>query len=478
MECVGVAVVLSEHDHYGWQCTMIRKIKEVVKRKEDKGIMVNVDMGQGKTAPSLTAIWELLDLMLIDYILVVAPIKIIESVWRQEAKKWDHLRNVSFSLIRGNPSDRAFALAREAQVYLVNPEHLQWLHTYLRGDFSKFQLIFVDESSLFKNPRSKRFKTIKKIKDKHMDKITFVPMTGTPIPNSIMDIWTQAYMVDGGARLGDSFTQFRARFFKPGRKLAEHVYEWDAENDAFEQIKELVADITLELSDEQKKKFPVVPVDHWIELPQQLRDAYDRLEKEMIYEWEENVIIPKHGGSRSIILRQMAAGALYKNRLLGTDFDELHREKLSYLQELIEELNRPILLTYEFKHDLVRLKQSLPELVVLNEGKVSEVVKRFQNGEIQQLALHPANAAHGLDGLQHGGCTVVWFNEIWSQERHDQLIARLARNGQEAAQVFSHYIRAKDTVERLMQKAREEKGDEQTRFRSALRKYQRERGIA
>lgn len=470
--------LLSEHDLYGWQCRMAMRIKEVTKAKEDKGVMVNVDMGQGKTAPSLTAIEEIIDIFLADCVLVIAPIKICESVWRQEAKKWEHTRAISFSLVRGNPADRAFALARRAQVYLVNPEHLQWLYSYLRGDFKRFQLIFVDESSLFKNPRSKRFKVIKKIKDAHMDSITFIPMTGTPVPNSIMDIWTQAYMIDAGHRLGDSFTQFRARFFKPGRKLADHVYEWSPETNAFEQIKELVADITLELSDEQKKKFPVVPVDHWVDLPSKLRDAYDRLEKEMIYEWEDSLIIPKHGGSRSIMLRQMAAGALYKNRLLGTEFELLHNEKIIYLQELIEELNRPILLTYEFKHDLARLKEALPGCTVLNEHPTSEIVKKWQAGHIQQLLMHPANAAHGLDGLQDGGCHVVWFNEIWSQERHDQLIARLARNGQEADQVFSHYIRSRNTVERLMQKAREEKGDEQTRFRAALRKYQRERGIA
>jgi hypothetical protein len=192
------------------------------------------------------------------------------------------LHVVKFSLIRGNPADRAFALARQADVYLINPEHLEWLHKQLRGDFKKFQICFVDESSLFKSHRSKRFKIIAKIRDKH-DDLVFVPMTGTPRPNSIMDLYTQAYMVDGGKRLGHSFSAFQKKFFHTGRKLADHVYEWEADEGAFDRIKELLADITIELSDEEKKSFPIVGKDHWLDLPAPIRSKYDELERDMLF---------------------------------------------------------------------------------------------------------------------------------------------------------------------------------------------------
>lgn len=469
-------MIRSDDDLYGWQCRLADRIKAVCKATTSKGVLVFVDMGQGKTAPSLTAIYDVMNLMLVDQVLVIAPIRICEDVWRQEAKQWRHTKQLTFSLIRGNPTDRAFALHRRADVYLVNPEHLQWLYTYLRGNFSRFQLVFVDESSLFKSPRSKRFKTVQKIKDK-TEGITIVPMTGTPTPQSIMDIWTQAYMVDGGERLGHTFSAFRSKFFKPGRKLADHVYEWTPEDHAFERIKELVADITIELSDDEKKKFPVVAKDHWVDLPKNIREKYDQLERDMIFEWEDSVTIAKHGGAKSIMLRQMASGAIYKNRLLNEDYDLLHNAKLDLLAELLEELNRPVIIAYEFRHDLARLKAFLgPEAVVMSENGTSLTRAQWNAGGIRYLLLHSASAAHGLN-LQFGGNVVIWFSEIWSQERHDQLIARLARNGQEEAQVFSHYIRAKDTVEVLMQIARQLKGDEQSRFRKALRIYQAERGM-
>jgi SNF2 family DNA or RNA helicase len=472
--------VLSEHDQYGWQCRLANRVGKVVRAKEDKGVLVFVDMGQGKTAPSLTAIVDTIDDFVVDQVLVVAPIRICEDVWRQEARKWEHARSIIFSLVRGNPADRAFALARKADVYLINPEHLDWLWTHLRGSFKRFQLIFVDESSLFKNPRSKRFKTLKKIKDKFEERITFIPMSGTPTPQSIMDIWPQVYMVDGGRRLGATFTTFRERFFKRGRSLAEHVYEWEPEPDAFEQIKELVADITLELSADEKKKFPVVEKDHWIDLPTKIREKYDFLEKEMIFEWEGSEVIAKHGGAKSIMLRQMASGAIYKNRLLDEDFNLLHDEKIDYLLELLEELNRPVMIAYEFRHDLARIRAALTKarggFTVMAENDTNNTVEAWNAGRIRNLLIHRKSAGYGLN-MQGGSNHVVWFSECWSQGDHDQVVARLARNGQEADQVFNHHIRARDTVETLMEISRRVKGDEQTRFRTALRIYQAQKGL-
>lgn len=471
-----------EHDLYGWQCRLVSRIRDTVRKAILKattalGVLVFVDMGQGKTAPSLTAIAELMEDWLADCVLVVAPIKICEAVWRQEALKWEHTRELTFSLVRGNPSDRAFALARKANIYLVNPEHLVWLFQHLRGNFDKYQIMFVDESSLFKSPKSKRFKTIKKIRLTHY-KLVIIPMTGTPRPNHIGDLWTQVFMVDCGDRLGTSYTDFQFRFMHKTKKIADHTFSWEEDEGAFEKIMALIADITIELSDDEKQKFPVVEVPHWIDLPKSAREVYDRLEKEMIYEWENSKIVPKHGGSKSIMLRQIAAGALYKNRLLSLEYDELHTEKLDYLKELLEELNRQVIITVEFKHDMIRLQQLLGKTCAnFKSGNTTDIIQRWQRGDIGQLLMHPASAGFGLDGLQDGGATVIFFNETWSQQNYSQLIARLARTGQKADQVFAHGIRARDTNEVIMQLSRQIKGDEQTRFRKALRLYQMQKGL-
>lgn len=470
---------LTEHDMYGWQARMASRIRHLLHLKGTtaKGVLVFVDAGQGKTAPSLTAIYDLLEEWAIEQCIVIAPIKICESVWRQEARKWDHTRNLTFSLVRGTPSERAFALHKKANVYLINPEHLSWLYKHLRGNFSKFPLIFVDESSLFSNPKSARFLTLKDIRDDHPD-IVFVPMTGTPLPKSILDTWTQTYLVDGGERLGDDWDTFLYRFSKRGKKLTKHHYETLPADYAFEEIKRLISDITLELGTEDKKKFPVVEVPHWIDLPKRVREQYDQLEQEMIFEWDNEEIIPKHGGARSILCRQIASGAIYKNRLLSEDFTTLHDEKLDLLSDLLEQLNRPCIISYEFRHDLARLKHLFgKDYLVLNENDADMAVRAWNSGRINNFLMHNNSNVFGLN-MQGGGHTLIGFSETWSQDKHDQLRARLARNGQEADQVFHHYIRARDTVEHLMEIARTCKGDEQARFRAALKQYQRERGIS
>ncbi len=470
----------TDDDLYGWQCRFVQKVKEAVARVYDKGVMVFVDAGQGKTVPSLTAIVDLLDDMMMDKCIVVAPIKICEGVWRQEAKKWDHTRDVRFSLVRGTAGERAFALNRPANVYLINFEHLQWLKRHLRGNFRKFPLIFIDESSLIANPKSKRFKALEDIKDNHMETVTFVVMTGTPLPKSILDIWTQAYLVDGGERLGADNDTFKYRFTKVGKRLTKDRFEVLPADFAFDEIKKLVSDITLELGDEEKKKFPVVEVPHWIDLPPRVREQYDQLEQDMIFEWENEEIIPKHGGARSIMCRQIASGAIYKNRLLSEDFTTLHDEKLDLLSDLLEQLNRPCIIAYEFRHDLARLKKLLGgDYLVLNETDGRTAEKAWNSGKINNLLMHNNSSVFGLNlQFAQNGHTIIRFSETWSQDKHDQLRARLARNGQEAEQVFDHYIRARDTVEHMMEISRTIKGDEQTRWRTALRRYQRERGIA
>jgi hypothetical protein len=133
---------------------------------------------------------------------------------------------------------------------------------------------------------------------------------------------------------------------------------------------------------------------------------------------------------------------MYKNRLLGTDFDELHNEKLDYLTELLEELNRPCLITVEFKHDILRLEKLLGKACqTFRRGNTEAVMRILYKGQFSYLLIHPASAGFGLDGLQDAANHIIFFNEIWSQQNHDQVIRRLGRTGQKEKQVFAHYLR-------------------------------------
>jgi hypothetical protein len=234
----------SEHELRPYQC----RAANIVARCERTALFI--DMGLGKTAIVLTAIADLLERNPNLRFLIVAPIKVCETVWRQEARIWDHTRHLTFSLLRGNESERAFALHRPANIYLINPELVGWLTKYLRNKWDQFTGgLIIDESSLFKDHRSKRFKSLTNygtrlalrdsegnvVRDITGKQINLPPhkfprtviMTGTPRPQNMMNLWSQFFILDHGKRLHQKFETFRGRFFHTAGEVAEHVKRYD-----------------------------------------------------------------------------------------------------------------------------------------------------------------------------------------------------------------------------------------------------------
>jgi SNF2 family DNA or RNA helicase len=128
------------------------------------GTAVHIDPGLGKTVTALTAIVEWVKTGLVTPqrpVLVVAPIKVCETVWRQEAREWTHTRHLTFELIRGDEKRRAFAQKRPAHIHLINPELLPWLQKYIRADWAaSYSALIIDESSMFKDHRAQRFRVL------------------------------------------------------------------------------------------------------------------------------------------------------------------------------------------------------------------------------------------------------------------------------------------------------------------------------
>lgn len=494
------------------------------------GTAIHIDPGLGKTIVALTAIADWYAFAIITKpVLVVAPIKVCETVWRQEAADWSHTRHLTFSLVRGDEKKRAFALARPAHIYLINPEMMSWLHKYMRGDWSRFHVLIIDESSMFKDNRSKRFRSITNygnrihvrdqcgapLKNKHGDPIYMPPhrfrrvgiLTGTPSPSGHRNLWAPFYICDHGARLHRRYDTFEKRYFHRTKQVAEHVWDvaidkeeselrpdWQAVEGAPERIHELIADITVELNaadygvlpqtfgdaskcprDNTGKPIYLHTHHHRVRMPDMLRPRYDVLEKEAVLELQRDVLMAQNGGARTMMCWQFANGAIYGQDDFGRQqTHHLHNAKLDKACELVDMLNANILIPYWFKHDLARLKErfvkeGLP-FSVLTGRKVEETIDRWNGGYIPVIFIHPQSAGHGLN-LQFGGHTMIWYSLLWSLERYLQTIARLARSGQKYP-VGIHHIITEATTDELMFLNLGERGDEQTRFRSALRSYQ------
>ena len=425
-----------------------------------------LDMGLGKTISTLYAIEQLMyDSFDVQKVLIIAPKKVAESTWAQEARKWDQTKHLRVASILGSANDRTKAVESEADIYVMNRENVQWLYEYLakRKDFP-FDMLVIDESSSFKNPQAKRFKAMRKMRPLFK---RIVILTGTPAPNTLMDLWAQMYLLDGGERLGKTITEYRTRYFRPDKTNGHIVYSYRLQQGADETIYGKIQDICMSLKAKDYLNLPdrldnVIT----IELTDRERELYREMERTHILTLVDEEISALNAATVANKLLQMANGAIYNE---DGDAIVIHRQKIERLKELVEvNEGKPILVFYNFKHDLESIKEAFPKSVEL---KTDADVEEWNWGNIQMLLAHPASAGYGLN-LQAGGHIIVWYGLTWSLEQYQQANARLHRQGQQEP-VIVHHLVAKDTMDEQVMRALERKEVGQDALLEAI-KYRKE----
>ena len=405
-----------------------------------------LEPGLGKTVISLTAVW----LLLYDYfdatkVLVIAPLRVARDTWSRECEKWAHLNGLEISKVLGSEKERKMALYKRADVYVINRENVEWLVKNKEWDFDT---VIIDELSSFKSPSAKRFKALKKVRHKIK---RIVGLTGTPAPNGLLDIWSQVYLLDGGERLGRTYSGYRSRYFHPQKYInggipADYVINEDAEDKIYEKISDICISMkALEYLEMPDCVFNKVEV----ELSEKEMKLYRKLERDLLLPLEDSDVDAANAAVLSNKLLQMAGGAVYDE---FSDVKAIHDRKLDALEDLIEAANgKPVLVFYSFKHDRDRIK----ERFAAGEINTSEDIAIWNAGEMQIALCHPASAGHGLN-LQDGGCTIIWFGLTWSLELYQQANARLWRQGQKQTVVIHHII-AKDTIDERVMRAIDDK---------------------
>lgn len=403
-----------------------------------------LDMGLGKTLIALTA---LTDLMLlgedVGKVLVVAPLMPARHTWPAEIAKWDHTARLRVSLVMGTARERDAAVCRAADVYVINRENVCWLvETF--GRAWPFKTVIVDELSSFKNRQAKRFKALRRMRPK-IHRIW--GLTGTPAPNGLMDLWAQMNLIDCGERLFRRIGQYRERYFTPGARSGHVVYDWALKRGAEDAIFERIGDIALSMRAKDELKLPG-RVDNTVEvvLPDAAMQAYRRFERDQVADIADGEITAASAAALANKLLQWANGAVYDDEGAAR---ETHAAKLDALEAIVEEAQgQPILVFYAYRHDRERLQARFPASETL-DARASDLVHRWNAGEVPLLLAHPQQAGHGLN-LQAGGHTIVWFGLTWSLEAYLQANARLDRQGQQST-VAVHHLAAKGTVdERVM----------------------------
>lgn len=390
---------------------------------------LTLDLGLGKTVSTLTAISDLIDSFEVRKVLVVAPLRVAKKTWPDEIKKWAHFKHLTYSVLCGEPKVRAKRAWENTQVHIINVENLKWLYE-LKGKKLDYDMLVLDESSMYKNRDTTRFKIARRL-SVQADRV--VLMTATPAPNGYRDLWAQTYLLDGGHRLGPTLTGFTERYFTA---LDRDGYKYALKKGAAKVVQDLLRDIMLTMKAEDYISMP----DRFenniqVELNPGARAAYDDFEKDLVMDLPEGQMVEAFSAAAlATKLMQFSNGQVYdadKNTHI------VHGDKIEALLQVIEEAQEPVLVAYSFQSDRDRILEAIPDAVVL--GKDMGVIDRWNRGEIRVLVTHPASAGHGLN-LQHGGRHLVWFGPTYSLELYLQMNARLYRQGQTRPVVIHHLI--------------------------------------
>ena len=387
-----------------------------------------LDMGLGKTVSTLTAVQQMIDDCEIEKVLVVAPKKVAETTWTTEAAKWEHLAGLRVVKVMGTEKQRRLALESPGDVYVIGRDSFVWL-CGIYGGMLPFDVLVIDELTSFKSSKSQRFKAMR-IATPTVSRV--IGLTGTPAPNGLVDLWAQIYCLDMGDRLGKSVTRYKETYFD--------VHKWNnievratCKPGCEKLIRDKIADICLSMQAKDYLQLPDLLVHtERVELSKAIMDKYSQFEKEKVLEFKA-----EHGSEPANVLANSAAGLMNKLSQFanGAVYDEdrnvheIHDEKLDRLAELVEAANSPVLVFYQYKHDIDRIAKKLKGYrVVAYEGEAQ--LLEWNAGKIDVLLAHPASTAYGLN-MQQGGHYIVWFGTGWNLELYQQANARLHRQGQQ-----------------------------------------------
>ena len=427
-----------------------------------------LDPGLGKTSISLKTIQELHKAQQIKRVLIIAPLRPVYAVWPEEIRKWDDFRHMPYTILHGQHKDKAFE--SPALIHIINFDGLAWLSKMVKKHPSKFpyDMLIVDEISYLKNTRTQRFKALATMLDNFKRRIG---LTGSPAPNSLLDIFGPQLVIDRGATFGKYVTHFRTAFFFP---TGYGGYTWILQPGAEKKIHGLLANKVLRMAAKDYLDLPELIMNKvYVTLPEPAMKLYKELEKKLMTDINEGTVTASTAAVAIGKCQQIANGAVYLDGP-EKEVSEIHDAKLEAVEELVSGLEgQPCLIAFHFQHDLKRLKKLFPDAAVIGSGVTGDellsIVERWNTGQIPVLLAHPQSAGHGLN-LQGAGNAVIWFSNTWSLEHHDQFIRRLWRQGQRN-NIIVHNIIAKKTIDEAIVKAVESKDNTQQSLMSAIKEY-------
>lgn len=433
-----------------------------------------VGVGIGKTAATLDAIDQLFTDGETRGVLVLAPMRVANLTWPMEVHKWSNFSWMKVANLRTQAGKRAFLLGK-AHIYVCNFEGIPMLLKLVKQLKSKgkklpYDTLVVDELTKTRNPSSKRAQAYRAFVP-HSEHKRKWGLTGTPAPNSLLDLFAQVRFIDNGERLGPAFTLFKEAYFK---QSGYGGYKWVELPGSKDRIEEKIADITLTLRSKDWLDIPDTIVDDVeIHMPAALLKEYKDFEKELVMEIKESKAEITAANAAALVskLLQFTSGAIYDSEKV---WHAIHDLKIKELTKVAKKVGGPVLVACAFRHEQQRIRQNFPQARFFEDAKNStsqmELLNAWNAGKIPMLVAHPRSVGHGLNMQGNKGVSVnniVWFTLTYSREDYEQMIARLARRGQEEI-TYVHRLMCSDTVDYTVATVIEEKKATEDRLLSAL----------
>lgn len=445
-----------------------------------------LDPGLRKTSICLAAIKLLRAEGLLERVLVIAPMRVGDSVWNSddpdsELRKWTDFHGLTSVVLHGNRKDQL--LRTKADLYVINPEGLEWLMTGTRFRQLNPDTLIVDESTKFKNTRTVRHKLLAPALNYFRRRWI---LTGSPSPNGLLDLYGQIKILDLGAALGRFYTHYRSSYFSSG---GFGGFTWSLKEGAEEAIYRAIAPLTLRIDLAEAGIDVPKLVDNpiRIQLPASARRVYNEMEEELLAKLDSHVITAANAAVAAGKCAQVANGGIYLDPRRDDDgvqikesrqWLNLHTAKLDALEDLHEELeHRPLLVAYDYAHDLARLQERF-DAPYLGSG-VSKADERaikadWNAGRLPMLLGNPGSVAWGLN-LQENCRHVAWHSLTFNFEYYDQFIRRVVRSGNKAKRVMNHLLIAQNTVDEVKLAAMRRKDRTQSALLNALQAYAKRR---
>lgn len=431
-----------------------------------------LEPGLGKTSITLEVISNYIKEGIVNKVLIIAPLRVCYNVWPEEIKRWENFNHLKCCILHGRDKDKLLE-SDDYDIYLINPEGLKWLFDaqkltsssfggnrkakivvdQRRWESFGFDMLVVDELSKFKSSTSDRFKMIKPL----INTFSFrYGLTGSPAANGLINLFGQMYIIDNGLTFGQYITHFRNAYFESDYLGFTYTIRDGAEKEIYDAIKPFV----LSMKATDYLDMPAyIESNIYVEMDSKARKIYDALEDDLVTKLESGTVTAATAGAASIKCRQVANGAVYMDQeveaLVKTadkEWASVHDSKINALLDLIDELQgQPLLVAYEFAHDLERLKKALgkntPHIGTgVSMKETQRIVNDFNKGRIPVLLGHPASMGHGLN-MQDACNHVCWFSITWDYELYDQFVRRVYRQGNKNDKVFIYRIVCNDTID-------------------------------